>query len=842
MQRPSIRPIHPVSTLRLALFSLLAAAWLFPSACASETDQEGTSAKEGVEGWLDVLEGETFDLEAPLEEPWQAAAEALLGTAPSRATSALRVVAPLPSPRPDLVIPLPDEPAEPEPGDDLEPPPWAMPEEGWPFVPGELIVRLATTDEAPAELAAERIDLLHDHPGLEEFRFEPGTYAGPDLLSVKIYSANDPERSLDFDETLEVAERLADHPGLRYAHPNYLRRIHSAPDDPYYPAQWHLHQLHMEAAWEITTGSSDVVVAVVDTGVKAHDDLDAERLLPGYDMVSHPMLAGDGDGRDPDPSPVRGRSWHGQHVAGTIAATADNGIGVTGVDWSCKILPIRGIGQTGWGLSIDIIAGIRWASGGSVPGLPENPHPAQIINLSLGGGPLVEAEEEAIHEAVRSGSLVVAAAGNDGADASGRSYAGYLNVLTVGAVDQSGNRAPYSNFGRTVDLMAPGGNLRRDVDGDGNPDGVLSLYFDRRGTRSLYSFLEGTSMAAPHVSGIAALVKAVAPELGPVELKHLLVRTASSQSQCTEGCGSGLVNPLKALLEIANAADAKPRLAVSLQRLDLGRRHEGKVFVTNTGGGNLSWSATVTGPHAQYLQLSTTSGKLGAGDSAALEVRAEPDGLPDGEYEATLRIEGANARREVVVSFTVRETLPDVGEVVVGLVSFDADRRPVVGASITTRAEEDYAYRLPALEGSWHVLAVADTNRDGAVGEGDWLGVWRSWDAPEELRPAESPTDFIDFPLRRYRPDALLPSGKLGDACSEGPACNPPLYCDSSVSGGFCTAQCSSQSECPGGICALVSDTAAFCFAPCQPSKGCANPETECVSAGGDTYVCFPKL
>src|SRR5690606_19697707 len=141
-----------------------------------------------------------------------------------------------------------------------------------------------------------------------------------------------------------------------------------------------------------------------------------------------------------------------------------------------------------------------------------------------------------VDAAVRAGALVVVAAGNDNQDASRISFAGYRNVLTVGASDINGYRAPYSNFGPAVDRLAPGGNVSQDMNGDGYPDGVLRLFFDWRGQPSAYPFLQGTSMAAPPVAGVAALLTAVDPKLTPADLKRILRDSAHTQGVCPEGC------------------------------------------------------------------------------------------------------------------------------------------------------------------------------------------------------------------------------------------------------------------------------------------------------------------
>jgi serine protease len=343
----------------------------------------------------------------------------------------------------------------------------------------------------------------------------------------------------------------------------------TTPSDPSYLDQWHYRYvpgtdqgLNLPAAWSISTGSADIVVAVIDTGIVDHADL-AGRTVPGYDFISNVFVANDGDGRDADPSdpgdwrvanqcylgsPARNSSWHGTHVAGTIGAASNNGVGVTGVDWNARILPIRVLGRCG-GYTSDIVDGSRWAAGLPVPGVPDNPNPAQVLNLSLqGSGPCSTTEQNAYNEIVAAGTTVVVAAGNSNADVSGTSPANCANVITVAATDRSGDRAYYSNYGSLVEVSAPGGETPV------NPtDGVLSTL--NAGTTTpasdVYAFYQGTSMATPHVAGLASLLLGQWPSATPAQVLQRLQDTARAfpmGSGCATGtCGVGIVDAYQAL-------------------------------------------------------------------------------------------------------------------------------------------------------------------------------------------------------------------------------------------------------------------------------------------------------
>ena len=290
-----------------------------------------------------------------------------------------------------------------------------------------------------------------------------------------------------------------------------------------FQSQWHYPLINLPEAWDTTVGNADVLVAVIDTGILFnHPDL-AGQLVSGYDFVRNPDEALDGDGIDPDPSDPgsssRGgsESFHGTHVSGTVAARSDNFQGVAGSAFGARVMPLRALGAGGTGTSYDIGQAVRFAAGlpndsGTVPDAP-----ADIINLSLGGAPFDQSTQNLYNEVRAAGVIVVAAAGNN-ASSMPLYPASYNNVISVSAVDAQRRLAAYSNFGSAVDLSAPGGDRGVDLNGDGFPDGILSTSAEIQSDNTfnyVYSFLDGTSFAAPHVSGVLALMKSVNPDLTP---------------------------------------------------------------------------------------------------------------------------------------------------------------------------------------------------------------------------------------------------------------------------------------------------------------------------------------
>ncbi|MER5885462.1 S8 family serine peptidase [Streptomyces sp. NPDC001941] len=352
-----------------------------------------------------------------------------------------------------------------------------------------------------------------------------------------------------------------------------------APDDTEYAKQWDLFEptggMNVPGAWDKANGSG-VTVAVIDTGYAAHSDL-AANVVSGYDFISSAADARDGGGRDADSrdegdwsatdgecgtgSKASTSSWHGTHVAGTIAGVTGNAKGVAGIAYGAKIQPVRVLGKCG-GTSSDIADAITWASGGSVPGAPANPTPAKVINMSLGGSSATcpSVYRNAIDAAVARGTTVVVAAGNSNADAAASTPANCPGVITVAATSREGNRAFYSNYGATVDVSAPGGETRRATDTPGTvttpENGILSTLNSGTTTQAAetYKPYQGTSMAAPHIAGLAALLKSAKPALTPAQIESAIKANARPlPGTCTGGCGTGIADAAKTVAAVTGS-------------------------------------------------------------------------------------------------------------------------------------------------------------------------------------------------------------------------------------------------------------------------------------------------
>ena len=354
-----------------------------------------------------------------------------------------------------------------------------------------------------------------------------------------------------------AAEMMARDPNIEYAEPDRIMTHMATANDPYYAQQWHYTDsvggLRLPTAWDKSTGTG-VVVAVIDTGYRPHADLSGQHLA-GYDFISSATIGNDGNGRDSDPSdpgdwvaagecyagsPASGSSWHGTHVAGTVAAKTNNSLGVAGVAYNAKMIPVRVLGKCG-GYTSDIADAITWSSGGTVTGVPANANKAKVLNLSLGGSGACDATTQtAINGARSRGSVVVVAAGNDNMNVSNASPANCSGVIAVAATGKTGGRASYSNYGTLVDVAAPGG------DGSYSVISTLNSGSSTPGSDN-YAGYQGTSMATPHVAGVAALMFAAKSTLTPDQVESMLKSTARAFPATCSGCGTGIVDATAAV-------------------------------------------------------------------------------------------------------------------------------------------------------------------------------------------------------------------------------------------------------------------------------------------------------
>lgn len=539
-------------------------------------------------------------------------------------------------------------------------------------------------------------------------------------------------RSFEQRQTLSGIKTLRQRSDVEYAEPNYIRRSLLTPSDPDYPRQWHYQAIGLPAAWDLTTGTTSglpVVVAVVDSGVVlSHPDLSGQ-LVTGYDFISDAANARDGDGIDPDPddpgdSDTKGQSsWHGTHVTGTVAAATDNNTGVAGVAWDAKIMPLRVLGKDG-GSSYDVIQAVRYAAGlsnnsGTLPS-----QIADIINLSLGGPGHSLAEQETYQAVRAAGVTLVAAAGNE--NSSTPTYpAAYPEVLSVSATDYASEKAPYSNFGPTIAVAAPGGNASVDLNRDGYGDGVLSTAADdsRGSIRPTYRLYQGTSMAAPHVAGVIALMKSVYPGMTPDDVDNLLAGGDMTDDLGTTGrddiFGHGLINAAKSvqaaaeLAAGATVAEAPPHVVATPQQLDLNFSASGEFLLENQGGGSPlveNWLTDVA-----WLTVAPTN--VDAYGLGWYTASVDRTGLADGMHQGNVLIELLDGSRVTIpVTILVDTQVTDGSLVDLRVFLLHAETAEIAAQAQTQVVAGDVAYQFASVRpGTYHLVAGSDLDADRSI-------------------------------------------------------------------------------------------------------------------------------
>ncbi len=409
----------------------------------------------------------------------------------------------------------------------------------------------------------------------------------------------------------EMVEIYSKNPNVDYAEPNYIAYTLWIPNDGYYHYQWHMDNhvyggINMESAWDVQTGKPEVIVAVIDTGVayenygkkfKLAPDLANTSFVAGHDFVNNDTHPNDDEG-------------HGTHVTGTIAQSTDNGIGVAGVAFNTSVMPVKVLNSAGSGTYADVAEGIRFAADNG----------ADVINMSLGGTSPSNTLKNALAHAYGKGVVIVCAAGNNGRNGAPLYPAAYDDYcIAVGATRYDEERANYSNTGAYLDLTAPGGDIYEDQNGDGYGDGVLQQTFGSSPGDFGYWFYQGTSMASPHVAGVAALLLANGIT-GPDNVRKALESTAEDKGApgWDDEYGWGIVD--------ANAAShytAEPTHDVAVTDVAAsswsiqGDTVDIAVTVANQGGFNETFTVTLTDITDTYT-VGSMPVSLQAGESTSL--------------------------------------------------------------------------------------------------------------------------------------------------------------------------------------------------------------------------------
>ena len=631
-----------------------------------------------------------------------------------------------------------------------------------PYVPGELIVKRYRTYPTGAMPPAPRglralVREYAEPTGLAV----AGLYAltNPATIELKLPQGArlSPEQRLRL-QTLTSLKTFSQDRDIEYVELNLLVKAHATPNDPFYNSQWHYQAVNLPLAWDTTTGTGNVVVAVIDTGILSnHPDL-TNKLVPGYDFISDAARARDGDGIDPnpdDPGDLQfggSSSFHGTHVAGTIGAQSNNGEGVAGVGWQTSIMALRALGKDG-GTTFDVMQAVLYAAGlsnnsGTLPS-----QRADIINLSLGSSFSSQSEQDAYSAAIQAGVLIVASAGNETSDVP--SYpASYDGVISVSATTISNNIASYSNFGSSIDIAAPGGSNITDLNGDGIGDGVISSMGDDSGPGAIdfgYLALSGTSMAAPHVAGVIALMKAVHPTLTPAQFNTALIAGDLTDDLGSPGrddqYGYGLINAAKAIstaLLLANGQGSNPGPVItsSTSTLNFGALQNNlNLTLQNVGTGDpVITSVSASEP---WVEVTTPGTSDGLGE---YQITINRTGLSDGAYQATVTF--TSDANDIVLTLIMQVTslnfAADAGLFYVILV--DDDGVTALPAVLVNATQGEYPFtvnNVPA--GEYRLFAGSDADDDAKLCDaGEACGAYPTLDAPAFIA-VNSNLNNLDF-------------------------------------------------------------------------------------------------
>ncbi len=573
------------------------------------------------------------------------------------------------------------------------------------------------------------------------------------------------------EETLGWIREVREQPGVATAEPNYLYTSQQvSPDnDPLFDRQWNLPLARAPMAWQAAPKvGSGIGIAVLDTGMFSttpasggnwHPDLNENvRLISGQtmDYVSGDLdIDAEDDGQrdsnpaDPGDGKATSSNFHGTHVAG-IAAAADNTLGILGLAPSATIYPVRVLGRDGVGSSADLIAALNWAAGRNE---------IDVINLSLGGLGPSDALKNAIDAAWANGEgkLVVAAAGNQGTDEP--TYpAAYPNVIGVGAVDGGAKRASYSNVGESVDVVAPGGDASRDANQDGVADLIISAWGrDENGNfEPGYAGLQGTSMAAPHVAAVYALMRGEVPGITPGQFRSLL-RNGDLTEDVGEAFeyGAGLINALAAM---DAALDGNFPIT-------LGSSPSALQFNSAVLSAELEFSVYPEGEPVTITDVTSGAGWLVLGEkptapSEPLVVSVETAGLEDKRYTTELQIgyspdNGDAGTLTVPVSLQLGTSSDerDAGRHYVLLTSAD-DKRQTIEQVVVSADNGQYHFAFDQVEpGEYFLVAGTDTDNNGLICEnGEACAEYPVNGLPEKIVIGDEPLSGVRLSTSFRRP------------------------------------------------------------------------------------------
>ncbi|MCY4043833.1 MAG: S8 family serine peptidase [Cellvibrionales bacterium] len=611
---------------------------------------------------------------------------------------------------------------------------------------------LSTTNKKASKL--HKIRLNQSNTGIQTLSYKASAFKA-DLQQKN-------PKALKRLETLSKIQQLKNRPEILTVDPNSEVKLFSNTNDPLRQYQWYLDTIkHPEALLALhQTPLNETIVAVIDNGLYLEHEELTNQLVAGFDFISNINAACDGDGIDNDPSdPGDGQlagnsTFHGSHVAGIIAASSNNAIGITGVAPNVKIMPLRVIGCDK-GSTYDVMQAIRFAAGlsndsGTVP-----EKPADIINLSLGSYTYSASFQNLIREVTNKGIIVVAAAGNDATN-SPAYPAAFDKVISVAATNSVNQSAPYSNFGNSIDIAAPGGDFRLDHNNDGYSDGILSLYKELSGrdNTSSYRQYQGTSMAAPQVAAALAIMKGLNSALNSTEAEQLLIQgqVTKNQNGHSTAFGYGILDLEKSVRSQLDDTDSSSSIYTSHSQIYLSQYQPSASISLGTFSDSVVKVIKIESADTRLTISADNIDSNGIGD---YEITANIDALELGQHTSSIQIATDQGQQlTILVHVNLREannSLSDTG--LIWLLLLDPITKETLYQFTANPDQGIYNFPLNDIKtGEYLVVAGSDIDNDLVLcTTGEVCGAYPNTASPAPVSLSEDQALEVNFTLDASR-------------------------------------------------------------------------------------------